>query len=159
MGRKFSVIEEWEVYVPDVDDGADRAEFDEAEAFTVEIRYLTARDVKQYERILRTAKTRSEMDRVAEEYARRMFCDNVRNVRNYAPRGVDITTSEEVWNEGEPCVINDITRAMRERSRLEAGLAKKLRSQSATSSSGRPSNDDGGARGATQASSPTTQET
>ena len=159
MGRRFQQIEEWEIYVPGVDDDADRIDFEEDEAFTVELRFLSARQVKEYERILRKAKHKSEIPGLAEEYARRRFCDNVRNVRNYAPRGVDLTTAEEVWQEGEPAVINDINAAMQDRSRLEAGLAKKLRSASATSSSPPPSSVDGGAHDATTTSIPETRET
>jgi len=159
VGRKFRTIDEWEIYVPGVDDGADRFDFDEEEAFTVELRFLSAREIKEYERILRKAKSQSEIAMVADEYARRMFVDNVRNVRNYAPRGVELTTAEEVWNDGEPDVINDITAAIRNRSRLEAGLVKKLRLESGTSCSPQSSSAGGDAPGATPPSTQTTQET
>lgn len=129
MARKFSMIEEWETYVPGIEESLDRSEYDEEDAFSVELRFLTARELKEYERMLHSITHKSQIRKAAAEYARKMFCDNVRNVRNYAPCGVDITTSDDLWNDGEPHVINDITAAMKDRSKLEEGLAKKLKSQ------------------------------
>lgn len=158
MGRKFSSIDEWETYVPNVDGEQALYADDPDAAFTVELRFLTARELKEYEKILRVQHA-SQIDAAAREYAKKLFCDNVRNVRNYAPRGEDLTTGEQLWEHGEPQVINDISKAMQDRSRLEAGLAKKLSSPSVSSSSPAPTSDGGNAHGVTVASTPPTRET
>lgn len=134
MARKFDAIDEWELYVPGIDNGAERQLFEDKpeEAFTVEIRHLSDREINQYERILYRVRNQGQVAEAAETFAKKLFCENVRNVKNYAPRGTGLTTSEEVWAAGEKCVVDDIVEAIRQRSRLEDGLAKKLRSRSAT---------------------------
>lgn len=127
MARVFDKVDEWEVYVP----FCERAAFvnDASEAFTVEIRFLVARERRELDRRIMAAVERdaSGAAAVAEAMARRLFCENVRNIRNYSPNGTEIKTSELLFDEGEPDIVNEIEGAMRNRSLLDGGLAKKLR--------------------------------
>lgn len=131
MARIFDRINEWETYVPDI--GNERALFasDPGNAFTVEIRYLNARAAKQYDRIWQRAAVDDALIK-ADEADLRMFAENVRNVRNYAPNGEMISTGGQLWEQGERVVIADIQAAIQLRSRLDAGLEKKLNSRSST---------------------------
>jgi regulator of sigma D len=134
MARKFDAIDEWETYVVGTDNGSERELFEEhpEQALTCEVRHLSAREIDQYERILYRVRNQSQVGEAAATFAKKLFCENVRNVKNYAPRGVALESSEAVWADGEKCVIDDIVEALRQRSRLEDGLAKKLSSRSAT---------------------------
>jgi len=137
MARTFDALQEWETYVPAVDGdaGPERELYAEApdKALTCELRYLTAAQIKGYERVVfRNLKAANQVRDKGEELARRMFTENVRNVRNYAPNGRPLTTGDEVWDDGEPEVINDLSVAMQSRSRLEEGLGKRLSSRSVT---------------------------
>jgi hypothetical protein len=159
VARKFSAIDDWETFVPDIDDERELYEENPEEAFTCEVRYLTAREVKEYDRVFRKARHESQIANLAEQYAKKIFCENIRNVRNYAPEGVELKTSEEVYDHGEPHVINKISEAIKDRSRLEAGLAKKLSSGSDSSYSHPRSKGAGVAQDVTPQSTQTTKAT
>lgn len=132
MARKFDAIEEWETYVP----LCERQCFAKTpnEAFTVEVRYLSARERRQLDTkiMVAAASDASDAHAVAERAAKGIFCSNVRNVRNYAPNGTPIETAEAFFDQGEADMVNEVEAAMRNRQVLDGGLAKKLRPPSAS---------------------------
>jgi len=103
---------------------------------TVEIRPLTAKQARTYERItvLKFRKS-GEIDASnAEEVAKRIFTDNVRNVRNYSDRdGHPIESGEDLWDRGEQELVAEVNAAIKNLSELEAGRLDRLRSRSAGS--------------------------
>jgi len=159
MARRFNKISEWEVYVPDV--GNERSVFAHTpeDAFTVEVRWLTARKAREFERLESPANDAQTVSEALQEAARQLFIQNVRGVKNYAPNGIELTTGEEVWEHGEPDVINDIAAAVRNRAYLDAGLGKVLGSRSSSSQTLQPGCVNGDVVGATRAEDQTTQAT
>ena len=136
MARIFDEIDEWEPYVPGIDGGRERELFldDPDTTLTVEIKFLSKNEKDSYARIARRAERMKTPGKSEEEHIRRLFRDHVRNVRNYVFNGVPVTGGEELFDASDADLTSDVVMAMMDRSSLERGLAKKLRSPSVTPS-------------------------
>jgi hypothetical protein len=161
MARNYDPLKEWEDYVPDVygDDGLrERARFEEnlEGAIVVEIKSLSKRERERYGEQARRA-ARQGKD-VVDAEARRMMEETVRNVRNYSKDGRKIATGGDLFDLGDLDVCEDVVNAVMCRPLLERGLAKKLRSRSASPSLPATKKNDGGAAVAIGESGRTTQE-
>lgn len=159
MAREFVKIEDWEEWVPPFDGERDLYVSEPGEAVSMELRFLTKEQREHYQRISQKHQkmggTPTRSDRRA---MRQMFEENVRDIRNYVVDGAPVTTGAELYDvEGDSAMHVAVTAALFERSQLDAGLAKKLRSGSASLSSRRTTSDAGAAADATPGSQTTTK--
>lgn len=151
-------IDLWEEYVPDVE-GERELFIDEPDkAVTVEIRLVSRDELQQYVRRAERMKKTGRVTDSDERSAKDLFARHVRNVKNVTIDGKKITTGEELYDTNEMGLINDISSAFVVRSKLDAGLAKKLKRRSGSPSLRRQNNGDGDAQNATQQSTQTTKE-
>ena len=133
MGRHYAQINEWEVYVPDVDNERELFEETPDEALTVEVKHLSR---KQLNDVLaaseRTTKRNGKASKADEKLVEKMFRDNVRSVSNFTIGNESIETGAQLYEQGDPDLIADISKALVDRASLDKGLAKNLQSGSAS---------------------------
>lgn len=158
MGISREAIDEWEEYVPDVEGQRELFFDDPDEAMTVEIRFLSRDDLKQYTRAIERANRGQPASKADTKLAEQMFSENVRNVRNLVIADVPIETGADLYASNEVELLRDISEALIVRSKIDNGLAKKLRRQCGSPSSRRQNKKDGDAPDATQQSVPTIPE-
>lgn len=134
MARRYEGRpEDWTTYVPNV--GSERELYSEDEtrdqAITCEIHFLTESELKRFRRAERLADGNIGAMRAVKAVTQ-LFAKNVKNVTNMdSPEtGEPITTGEDLFRYGDNDIVVDIAKAITERSVLEAGAAKKLRSPS-----------------------------
>jgi hypothetical protein len=158
MAREFSKLDEWSEWVP----AEERDEFESGDgtAMTMELRFLTKEQRDAYSRETeRLTKRLGSNNKAVERTARKFLSDNVRNIKNFTDAGAPITDGAQLLDvEGDDKLVAEITQALFDRSSLEAGLAKKLRSPSDSSRMPATSKEDGAAADATQVSPEATQE-
>lgn len=157
MARERSAIELWELYVPKVDDERQIFVENESSALCMELRHLTKRERDHYSTIASRAGKSIESRQRAESAMQELFESHVRNVRNYKIGEMQIQTGLDLYEHGEEDIKTDVTLALFDRGHLEDGLAKKLRSLSASCCSQQKSNAGGDVRPAIQQSAQTTQ--
>jgi len=156
MARKFSKIDEWELWVPPLDDEREIYKEDPTQAVTMELRFLTKEQRDYYQRIAERTRRSGAVKSADVQAIRQMFADNVRNVTNYEPAGEPVTDGADVFDaDGDQPMINAVTEALLLRSSLEAGLAKKLRLRSGSCASRLNRKENGVAQDAIKASIPT----
>jgi hypothetical protein len=159
MARVFETIDEWELWIPPLGDEREIFEHDPDQAVTMEIRHLVTKEQRDhYNRIAERYKKTGAAGSAEIQSMRQMFADNVRNVKNYGTADHPITNGAEMFDfEGDNAMIDAVTLALLSRSRLDEGLAKKLKSGSGTSTEPRSPSEGGAARLATLQSTPSTR--
>ena len=154
MARDRVQIEEWERYVPDIDNERKLFEVSPNEALSAEVRHLSRSDREAYQRVFERGRSemaiKADKDRSTAEL-RRMLSENVRGIVNYRFNGRDIITGADLFDCDEYDIVVDFTAAILNRGHLDRGLAKKLGSPSATSSPRPKSSAGGDAHSATKA--------
>lgn len=161
MARHRMKIDEWELYVPNVDEGAERHLFQEKpdQAITMELRFLSKRERDYFQRIAQRAEKGPEERKKLFNEFRRMLDENVRNIKNLTVEGgIPVTTGVDLFESDEEDIKSDVAEALMSIGSLEAGLVKKLSSPSASSFSRQTSNAGGDAQDATQQSNQDNQE-
>lgn len=154
MARHRTKIDEWEIYVPDVDDERHIYQEDPDQAITMEIRFLGKREIEYYQRIAEKAGKGPEQREKAKRAFKKMLDENVRNIKNLTINGGQpVSTGADLYESDEEDIKKSVAQALMDIGHLEAGLAKKLGTPSATSFSRQTSNADGDAQHATQESS------
>lgn len=159
MAREFVKVDEWEDWVPPMEGERELYLKDPEDALVMELRFLTKEQRDHYERLANKHRKAGAMSSADVAAMRQMFSDNVRNIRNYIVDGAPVTTGDELFEvNGDTAMIMAVTQALMERSALDKGLAKKLRSGSASTRSRQPTREPGAAPGATPRSTPTIPE-
>lgn len=156
MARNRTAIDEWELYVPGVDEGAERELYQERpnEAVTMELKFLTTRERNHFARVAARAEKGLKQRNRYERELKRLLVEHVRNIRNVTVDDVDpVTTGTDLWDSNEDDIKTDVAHALMDIGHLDAGLGKKLSSPSASLSSRQTGNAGGVARTATQQSS------
>jgi len=158
MAREFIKIDEWEDWVPDLDDERDLYRSDPDDALVMELRFMTKEQREHYQRTAEKFKRMGASVSGSDKRAmRQMIDENVRNVRNYVIAGEPVTTGGGLFDvNGDVLLIVAVTEALTLRSSLDRGLAKKLRSGSGITSSPRTPTRSDGAPDATPPSPPIT---
>jgi hypothetical protein len=129
--RTFTKIDEWELWVPPVDGERELYETDPDEAVTMELRFLTKEQRDYYQRAAERYKRNGRTHSADEKAARQLLDENVRNIKNYGEEGNLVKTGAELFDfDGDNEIAVAVTTALFDRSSLEKGLAKKLRSRS-----------------------------
>lgn len=159
MGLNLTKLDEWSLWVPDIDD-ARRAYADGDDSVVMmELRFLTKAQRDQCQRMLSRMGKNGASSSADESSLRRIFEDNVRNVRNVHEGDRAITTGGDLYDlDGMDAFLAMVFEALFHRASLEEGLAKKLRSPSASSLPVAKSSASGGAVVATHPSLPIMQE-
>jgi hypothetical protein len=156
--RTFTKIDEWELWVPPVDGERELYETDPDEAVTMELRFLTKEQRDYYQRAAERYKRNGRTHSADEKAARQLLDENVRNIKNYGEEGNLVKTGAELFDfDGDNEIAVAVTTALFDRSSLEKGLAKKLRSRSDSCASHRKESDRGDAQGAIRASAQITK--
>lgn len=150
MGRHISAIDEWETYIPDIENERDLFERSPEESITMEIRFLTKDERSGLNEALeKTQKARGVSRIDAEKKIIRILDSAVRNIKNYSIDDIEIRTGEDLWgaadNAGEAPIMYDVILALISRASLDKGLAKKLAPPSVTSTAPRKECAGGGA--------------
>lgn len=98
----------------------------------VELHALSASEMRHWKAkvVTRVTKNGRVENPNAEEIARALFTKNVRAVRNLSVNDVPIVTGEQLYDNGDPVLVNEIAEALGDWSQLEAGRRDRLRSQS-----------------------------
>jgi hypothetical protein len=157
VARNRIKLDEWELYIPNVDGQRESFEAGDGTAITVEIRHLTKRQREMYQRLVAQAAHRPEKRASVKTKMRDLIAENVRNVQNYVIEGEPILTGAELFDaDDDEDLVADITKALFSRGHLEGGLAKKLRPPRAGQSTDQTKSAGGGVVDATQALIPTT---
>lgn len=112
MARDIKKLE-WHRYIPKWDD-QDKDE----NPIEMELHPLSQSDLSQYGRIGELLKKKNQ-DSYVSELSKKMFVDNVRNIKNLKCNGVEIKDSEALWNLGISQLINEINEAILDISKLQ----------------------------------------
>lgn len=126
MSREYLRIDEWERWVPDLDDERKIAKDDPDKALSMELRFLTREERKRWQRMSRKALTGDISDDEADKSMRELFGTHVRAVQGYVYDGVPVTDGAELFDAAEEDLCQSVMVALMRRSSLEEGLAKKL---------------------------------
>ena len=111
-------------FVPDIDENRDMAE---DEQIFAEILPMTGQELRTYQRVMMNVKSGSKQafDK-AEKVVRRIMTERVVKVHNYHDiKGNPITDGEQVYDRGEPAMVDALYSGLTEISTLKAGLRKK----------------------------------
>jgi hypothetical protein len=154
MARHRGKIEEWELYIPNVDDERYLFVENPDEAITMELKLMSKRERERFGMLaMKADKGPIERAKMSREF-KKVFDEHVRNIKNLTINDGDpVTTGADLYESDEEDLKTDVTRALMQIGHLEAGLAKKLSSPSATSFSRQTRNADGGAQDAIRQSS------
>jgi hypothetical protein len=160
MARHRTTIEEWELYVPDVDEERQLFVEHPEQAITLEIKFLTKREREYFQRVAQRAAKGPEQRKRAEGELKRMLEDHVRDIKNVTiDDGAPVATGADLWESQEEDLKKDVAEALMSIGHLEAGLAKKLSTPSASLFSRQTKSAGGVAHAATPVSSQDRQET
>lgn len=154
MAREYLRIDEWERWIPDLDN---ERKLHPDKALSMELRFMTREERKRWQRMCRQTITGSISDEENDKAMRALFRSHVRAVRGYVYDGDEVTTGEELFEAAEDDLCVAVVDALMCRSSLEAGLAKKLSPPSDSSCSELNPSEGGGAADVTQASPETTR--
>lgn len=153
---ELSKLEEWEEWIPKGE--RELYERDPENATVMELKFLTKEKRDHYQRLARKYQGQGLVSSADAKATRTLFSDHVRNIRNMKIGGVEIIDGGQLYDvDGFDLIQVEILDALMQRSSLEVGLAKKLRSASDSMSSHQTANADGGAAVATLQSPPTIQ--
>lgn len=131
MGRDIKFAkDEWRTYIFEAFDN--RLDPDPV---TMEIHWLSGQEYRKYRDKLKIRTGHGDVSTNQEQINRKLLANNVRNIKDYRINNKPITTGEELYDYGEPDVVDEILDVLTNISRLEDGELGKLNSQSA---SGRP---------------------
>jgi len=150
MARHRTTIEEWELYIPKVDDERELFASGDPEAITMEVKFLSKRRAEHYQRLARKMEKGPEHRKRWNTELRKMLVDHVRNITNVTvDDGAVVSNGGDLYDSKEEDLKTDVARALHEVGHLSEGLGKKLSTPSATSFSRQTNNADGGAQDAT----------
>lgn len=124
--RNYSRLDEWELYIPDIDNGREVFKTNPEEVITCEIKHLTRRELQTYLKASKHVANSNTITPQDERMVEQMFSECVRNVQNYTMNGEQISDGKQLYDLGETDIIGDIAGAIVSRATLDAGLAKKL---------------------------------
>ena len=111
-------------FVPDIDDNRDRPE---EEQIWAEILPMTGQELRNYQRVMMNVKAGSKLAfSKAEKVVRTIMVDRVVAIHNYSDiKGVAISDGEQVYERGEPAMVDALYAGLTEISSLKEGLRKK----------------------------------
>jgi len=126
MGLEFDKFDEWERWVPSIQGQREEAKTSPDTAASMELRYMTRVERKRFLRLAAKVSAGVMDDADHDKALRDILNSHVRNVRNINAAGSPVTEGGQLLNTDDDSLIYEVTQALRERSTLEAGLAKKL---------------------------------
>jgi len=111
-------------FIPDIEDNRDKPESDQVWA---EILPMTGQELRSYQRVMLNVKAGSKIAYAkAEKVVRSIMTDRVVTVHNYSDiKGVAISDGVQVYERGEPAMIDALYAGLTEISVLKEGLRKK----------------------------------
>lgn len=111
-------------FVPDIEDNRDRPEEDQIWA---EILPMTGQELRNYQRVMLNVKAGSKVAFAkAEKVVKSIMSDRVVAVHNYSDiKGVPISDGADVYDRGEPAMVDALYAGLTEISTLKDGLRKK----------------------------------
>ena len=115
--------EDARVYIPELGDNRDQ---EESEQIAFEVLPMTGDELRAYQRTMVGVKPGSAQAlKKAEQVVRRIISERVVSITNYADiKGNPITTGEELYDRGEPPMIDEIYDALSNISKLRGGQRK-----------------------------------
>lgn len=119
----------WYVYAPDVMVGeTNNRDLPESEQVTVEVHPLNNGESQHYQEMVKIKGRPGKRDGFklnSAEVRRKMFIDNVKNLKNLTLEGKAMDVAD-LYDEGQPEIVNDIIGAIEDISKLEEGERKNL---------------------------------
>ena len=111
-------------FVPDIDDNREQ---DEDQQVWAEILPMTGRELRQYQKVMMNVKAGSKLAfENAEKVLSRILSERVLAVHNYSDiKGAAIEDGLQVYERGEPAMVDALYAGLTEISTLKAGLRKK----------------------------------
>jgi hypothetical protein len=111
-------------FIPDLGDNRD---LPEEEQIWAEILPMTGQELRTYQRVMMNTKANSKLAfEKAEKVVRRIMKERVVAVHNYADiKDVPIEDGEQVYDRGEPEMVDALYTGLTQISTLKAGLRKK----------------------------------
>lgn len=110
MARNIKKLD-WHLYIPKWD-GNDKDE----NPISVEVHPLNHFELQKYGKASEEAKKDPEYTL---NLAKKMFVDNVRNIKNLKVNDVSIETSDALWNLGISQIMNEISECILDLSKLQ----------------------------------------
>jgi len=126
MGRTVKRPEDWVRYTPEAFGNRD-----DDDPLTCEIHWLSGSEYRRYRRMIVLKQVHGETKTNIEQINKKILTENVRDIRGYEMAGIAIRSGADLFDHGEPDLVDEILDAVTNVSRLEDGLGKQLTELSA----------------------------